>query len=104
ISNGGMVFASNAITLGASTISTNNRIATDGGTLRVANAAGTGLFDLRRGTNQFNSGLIDVDQFVMTNAAGVFEFNGGTLITRGGLISNGAPFVVGANGTNPGLW
>jgi T5SS/PEP-CTERM-associated repeat protein len=104
VSNGGTVFASNAVTLGVLDTSTNNRIEINGGSLLVSNATGTGVLDVRRGTNQFNSGLIDVDQLVMTNAAGVFEFNGGTLVTRGGLISNGAPFVVGANGTTPAIW
>lgn len=35
---------------------------------------------------------------------GVFEFNGGTLITQGAVISNAAPFVVGASGSAPALW
>src|SRR5437899_1372232 len=34
-----------------------------------------------------------------------FEFNGGTLITRGAIISNGAPsFLVGRSGTTPAVW
>ncbi|HEY6166849.1 MAG TPA: hypothetical protein VI454_02330, partial [Verrucomicrobiae bacterium] len=89
VSNGGTVFASNAVYLGLDSVATNNRITIDGGTLRVANVAGTGIFDIRRGTNVLNSGLIDVDQLMMTNTAGKFQFKSGTLITRGGVISNG---------------
>lgn len=35
---------------------------------------------------------------------GYFEFNGGTLITRGAVISNGAPFIVGRSGAIPAIW
>lgn len=35
---------------------------------------------------------------------GLFEFNGGTLITRGAVINNGAPFVVGRSGATPAVW
>lgn len=34
----------------------------------------------------------------------VFEFNGGTLITRGASINNGLPFVVGGPGDIPAIW
>jgi hypothetical protein len=36
--------------------------------------------------------------------AGAFEFNGGTLITRGAVISNSASFVVGRPGGVPAVW
>jgi fibronectin-binding autotransporter adhesin len=104
LSNGGTVAANNNLVIGREGVSLNNRIVNSGGNLLVRNATGTGVFDIRRGTNVLNSGLVDVDQLVMTNALGLFEFNGGTLITRGGLISNGAPFVVGASGTTPAIW
>ncbi|HEY6169996.1 MAG TPA: hypothetical protein VI454_18300, partial [Verrucomicrobiae bacterium] len=104
VSNGGTVVARNLMVLGANPNSINNRIVVDGGTLRASNGTGTGKLDLRRGTNVLNSGLVDVDQVVLTNPAGVFEFNGGTLLTRGGIISNGAPFVVGASGSTPAVW
>src|SRR5262249_47992428 len=56
------------------------------------------------GTNVLNDGLIDVDRLVLTTNSGIFEFNGGTLVTRGAFISNMADFVVGASGTNPAVW
>ena len=37
-------------------------IAIVGGTLRVTNLAGTGVLDIRRGTNALNGGLVEVDQ------------------------------------------
>lgn len=73
-------------------------------TLRVTNAARLGVLEVRRGTNRLNDGLIEVDQLVLTNTAGRFEFNGGTLITRGGFISNNLPFTVGVSGVIPAIW
>src|SRR5207237_10252928 len=62
------------------------------------------VVDVRRGTNVLNAGLVEGDRLLMTNAQGFFEFNGGTLITRGAVISNGVPFIVGPNGTNSPIW
>src|SRR6185295_1933542 len=58
------------------------------GTLRVTNSARTALLEVRTGTNRLNGGAIEADRLLMTNTAGRFEFNGGTLITRGGALSN----------------
>src|SRR5262249_44671189 len=44
------------------------------------------------------------DQLLVTNAQGVFEFNGGTLITRGATITSPAAFIVGRTGTTPAVW
>src|SRR6185436_13010879 len=35
---------------------------------------------------------------------GAFELNGGTLITRGAVINNDRPFVVGGSGGVPAVW
>ena len=102
-SNGATVLASNLF-VGFNSSATNNRVVVDGGTLRVTNAAGTGVLDVRRGTNVFNAGLIDADRLLLTNAAGVFEFNGGTLITRGAFLNNNAAFNVGNSGSTPAIW
>jgi len=55
--------------VGADSFGLSNRVVVDGGTLRAANAVGTASLDVRRGTNVLNSGLIDVDQLVITNKA-----------------------------------
>jgi T5SS/PEP-CTERM-associated repeat protein len=103
ITNGGTVFASNAVYLGLNSISSNNLLAVGGGSLTVTNPAGTGVLDIRRGTNVLNSGIIEVDRLLLTNATaqngGFFEFNGGTLKTRGTTNRNGQTFTVG-NGTS----
>ena len=67
------------------------------------NTNATASLDVRRGTNVLNAGLIDVGQLLLTNTQGVFEFKGGTLVTRGAVISNGAPFIVGTFGVNPAI-
>jgi T5SS/PEP-CTERM-associated repeat protein len=104
VSNGGFVFAGEVATIGGFGSSTNNRVLVDGGTLRVANPALIGVLDVRRGTNVFNAGLIDVDRLVMTNALSRFDFNGGTLITRGAAISNDFGLLMGAAATHPAIW
>ncbi|MBI3879036.1 MAG: hypothetical protein HY301_03115 [Verrucomicrobia bacterium] len=99
VSDGGAVFAA-ALTMGALPGTGSNRVTIDGGSLIVTNPAGTGIALLNRGTNVLNSGYFETDQLVLTNkvsgvAHGVFEFNGGTLITRGTTNANGLPFTVG---------
>ena len=104
VSNGGVVFASNAVQVGATSLSANNRVVVNGGTLRAANAAGTSVLDVRRGTNVLIAGLIDVDRLLVTNGAGRFELRGGTLITRGAFVNNGAPMSVGQPGGGSAFW
>ncbi|HEY6167522.1 MAG TPA: hypothetical protein VI454_05750 [Verrucomicrobiae bacterium] len=104
ISNGGTVFALNVI-VGEFNTSLNNRVVVDGGTLRATNAASTSVLDVRRGTNVLNVGLIDVNRLLVTNSEGFFEFNGGTLITRGAVVENGGlVFSIGNSSANPAVW
>jgi T5SS/PEP-CTERM-associated repeat protein len=101
VSNGGTVSASNVFVSfdpNSIIISLNNRVTVDGGTLRATGVGGAGLLDIRRGTNVLNAGLIEADNLLLTNGAGYFEFNGGTLNVGSATVSNGAPFTVG-NGT-----
>jgi len=102
VTNAGTVMATN-VTLGYALSSTNNRAIVDGGNLIVTNSGGTGTLDIRRGTNVLNAGLIQTDHLLLNNSAGFFEFNGGTLITGGGTVNNGQPFVVGASGTTAAI-
>lgn len=92
------------IIVGDDTSSTNNRVTVDGGTLRALHPSRSVNFDIRRGTNVFDAGLVDVDQLILTNTLGFFEFNGGTLITRGASIFNNNPFTVGRASGTPALW
>ncbi len=102
--NSGASASANGMIVGGGS-SANIRATVDGGTLRVTNGAVSAALDIRRGTNVLNAGLIEADQLLMTNVAGSFTFNGGTLITRGGTINNGQDFVVGANtGFAPATW
>jgi T5SS/PEP-CTERM-associated repeat protein len=100
VSNGAAVLASNLF-LGLNGSATNNRAIVDGGTLRVTNASGTGVLDVRRGTIVLNGGLIEVDILRMTNSQGFFElFNGGTLSAKNSRFGNGLQFHVG-DGVSP---
>jgi T5SS/PEP-CTERM-associated repeat protein len=87
VTNGGTVSASNLF-IGFTSFSTNNRVTVDGGTLRVTNATGTGVLDVRRGTNVLNTGLIEADRLLVTNTSGRFVFNGGTLAVGKITIAN----------------
>jgi len=99
ISNGGTVSSSTAVYLGFDSSSSNNLLTVGGGSLIVTNPAGSGVLDIRRGTNVLNAGLIDVDRLLLTNARSIFEFNGGTLRTKGTTNNNGRLFTAG-NGTS----
>jgi len=102
VSNAALISAQGVV-VGRDATSLNNRALIDGGTLLSLNS-GTGALDVRRGTNVLNAGLIDADSLILTNSQGFFEFSGGTLITRGGVISNNVPFVVGRAGPAPAIW
>ena len=103
VSNGGVLFTE-SMTISRDPSSLSNRITVAGGTMLVANDTATGTLEVRRGTNVLNSGLIDVDQLLMTNSVGRFEFNGGTLISRGAFVTNGVTFIVGNSGVTPAVW
>lgn len=104
VSNQGAIVTAGDVFVGELTNSTHNRVIVDGGVLRATRAIFPAVLDVRRGTNMLNAGLIDADRLLLTNAQGFFEFNGGTLITRGSSISNGTPFVVGRGGSTPAIW
>lgn len=100
VSNAGSVFANGTVLLGNLVASSNNQLTVNGGTLRVTNASATGTLNVRRGTATLEVGLMEVDRLLVTNTAGRFEFNGGTLSTRSTSVNNGQSFRVG-NGVNP---
>ncbi len=98
ITDGGSVQAFQCF-LGTQPTSANNRLTVDGGTLRSTNVGSNGLLDIRRGTNVMAAGLIEVDNLLLTNTAGFFEFNGGTLNASAATVANGTLFTVG-NGSS----
>jgi T5SS/PEP-CTERM-associated repeat protein len=100
---GGTILASNII-LGTLVSSSNNNLTVYAGTVRATNLNGTAVLDVRRGTNVLVSGMEEADRLLLTNRAGSFVFNSGTLMTRGAVISNGAPFVVGASPGGLARW
>ena len=104
IDSGGEVATAGGVFVGAQPASIRNQVTVNGGVLRATNASANAVLDVRRGTNVFNAGLIEVDRLLLTNAQGFFQFNGGTLITRGATISNGVDFVVGASSSVPATW
>jgi T5SS/PEP-CTERM-associated repeat protein len=103
VTNGGFIF-SRGINVGIDILGPNNRVIVDGGTLLVTNSTGAGEFDIERGTNVFNAGLIDVAQLWMLNSLAYFEFNGGTLRTSGTTNGNGRVFMVGNGGPVPAVF
>jgi T5SS/PEP-CTERM-associated repeat protein len=104
VSNAAVMTTATRAVIGEFTASTNNRVVVDGGAWQATNTARNSILDVRRGTNVLNAGLVEVDHLLLTNAAGNFEFNGGTLITRGATISNSSTFIVRGSTTNPAIW
>jgi T5SS/PEP-CTERM-associated repeat protein len=103
IADGALVTVSNSIIVGAApATSRNNFLHIPNGQLFVNNATATGTLDVRHGTNRFDAGFVDVDRLRVTNSAGAFELNGGTLRTLAATVANGRPFTVG-NGASEAL-
>jgi hypothetical protein len=102
IADNGLVLASSAV-VGVLTNATNCLINVSGGTLTVTNLSGSGTIDVRRGQLAFNGGTIIAERLWLTNGiSSILEFNSGTLHSRGSVVSNAQPFVVGdavASGT-----
>jgi T5SS/PEP-CTERM-associated repeat protein len=101
VSNNGTVTAGANVTLGPSSgTPSSNLLTVVGGTLRATNSGGTALLNIRSGNCLLSAGMIEADQLLLTNTAGFFEFNGGTLSVKGITVNNGQVFRVG-NGGSP---
>ncbi len=92
VTNGGTLTATNLF-IGFNASSSNNLVTVTAGNVIVTNAAGTGTLDVRRGTNVLNSGNITANRLLVTNPAGFFEFNRGTLSVGNSTVNNGQPFI-----------
>jgi T5SS/PEP-CTERM-associated repeat protein len=105
VTNGGVVFAGSNLFVGKGLNSTNNQVVVDGGILRATNGAGIATLDVRRGTCVLNSGTMEADLLLLTNTLqGQFQFNGGTLITRGLTRPSITEFVLDGSPASPAIW
>ncbi|MDX2227580.1 MAG: hypothetical protein SFY92_10895, partial [Verrucomicrobiae bacterium] len=96
VSNGGSFYA-NQLVLGANAGSAGNSIGLhgSGSQMIVTNAGGTGSYDVRRGTVTQNDGTLRANSLVMTNAAGTYNFNGGSGYVNQVNANNGSAFTIG---------
>jgi T5SS/PEP-CTERM-associated repeat protein len=94
LTNQGTFYSGN-LNVGQESASTNNMVSIYNGSLTV-----TGLYNIIRGTNLFNAGLMRVGTLRMTNANGKMDFQGGILQVENSLIANGSTLAIG-NGTDP---
>jgi T5SS/PEP-CTERM-associated repeat protein len=101
IADGGSVLASNAYvglsySSGLLMSTSNNLLHVSGGNLTVTNLSASGFLDVNRGALSFDSGTITVDRLWLTNGVNsILEFNSGTLHSKGTVISNTQPCIVG---------
>jgi len=79
IVTGGSVIATN-LTIGFASPTCDNVVQLDGGSIVVTNANTAAVFEVRNGKLILNGGVLQVDQFVMTNVCAQFVRMGGTLI------------------------
>jgi T5SS/PEP-CTERM-associated repeat protein len=98
VSGGQMLVASNFV-VGDAGLST-GRVSMAGGIVNVTNQSAGAVLECAVGTMTFSGGNLITDELRLTNNAGRFTFNGGTLASRNTTVSNSFPFVVG-DGTNP---
>ena len=86
--DGGSSSMYSSLTLGASDCTATGTVIMAGGNLFVTNAAHSAVFEVRSGTLILNSGVMDVDTFVMTNPCAHFIRTGGTLLYGSAVLSS----------------
>ncbi|MBM3888015.1 MAG: hypothetical protein FJ388_02690 [Verrucomicrobia bacterium] len=92
--------------------SSNNLVAVAGGHLNVLGGPVNGILNVRRGTLRLDDGTITVDQLFVTNNTSAstnafFQFNAGTLTTRGGsevVAPEGSDFSIGTTAGQMATW
>ena len=97
LAGGNTVISSNLL-VGTTSITT-GYVFMVGGSLAVTNTSSLAFLGVSSGTFRLNGGTITTDNLRLTNSNGQFVFTGGTLNTKGTVVANGSPFVVG-DGTN----
>ncbi|MDK3161968.1 hypothetical protein QPK87_36285 [Kamptonema cortianum] len=100
IDNGG-AFHAGGLRVGSYHTSTGNTVVLNGAgsQMIITNGAGDALTDIRRGTFTQNGGTFRTDRLNVTDAAGLYDFNGGTAFVGVANVNNGQNFQVG-NGTD----
>jgi len=71
------------------------QLSINGGEINVTNRSGSAALEIISGTLTQSGGTTTADNLLMTNSPGHYIFNDGTLRTKGSVVSNGLPFVVG---------
>jgi T5SS/PEP-CTERM-associated repeat protein len=96
---GGATLLSSNLVIGTGQLST-GQVVVAGGSLSITNPGGTACLNIPNGSLALNAGTLTADQIFLTNTAGQFAFNSGTLQAMALMVSNGLPFVVG-DGSSP---
>jgi T5SS/PEP-CTERM-associated repeat protein len=99
---GGSTLVSSNFTVGDELLST-AEVLIGGGSLFVTNQDSGAYLAIASGKMTLDGGETTLDNLLATNSAGRFTFHGGTLRSKGTIISNGLPFVVG-DGTNAAVF
>jgi len=90
---GSMILSSNLL-VGSDSNSV-ARMVVDGGDITVTNSSASATIDVFDGTLALDGGTLTVDRLLVTQPAGQLVLSGGLLRTKGSVVSNGLPFVVG---------
>src|SRR6266540_4855721 len=85
--------------VGGNVSNTLAQLSVAGGDVTVTNSSASAVFDLVSGTVTLSGGTMTVDDLRVVRSAGRLILNSGTLRTKGSVVSNGLPFVVGDGGS-----
>ncbi len=94
---GSTVLSSNVVVGNVS--NTLAQLSVAGGDVTVTNSSASAVFDLVSGTVTLSGGTMTVDDLRVVRSAGRLILNSGTLRTKGSVVSNGLPLVVGEGGS-----
>jgi T5SS/PEP-CTERM-associated repeat protein len=91
--SGSMILSSNLVV--GSESNSIAQMSLSGGDITVTNSSASAAVDIFSGTFSLAGGQLTVDRLLVPTSAGQLAFSGGTLRTKGSVVSNGVPFVVG---------
>ncbi|PYI87358.1 MAG: hypothetical protein DME26_06375 [Verrucomicrobia bacterium] len=90
---GSMILSSNLVI--GSEANSFAQMSITGGGINVTNPSGSAAVEIISGTLTQSGGATAADNLLITHSPGHYIFNAGTLRTKGSVVSNGLPFVVG---------